>query len=278
MAIKKNKRLMSLFFLGILCLLTAGGQAFISFEMSMLVIVLSCVGVASIIIASFFIFYQTKKGQLFFLFRRCVFFVIAFCCCALFYGGINAVAKRFDRRWDLTQFKQHTLSDRTLEIINALEQPVQLIAFHVGLPPKYLEDLLKEYERNSSGRISTEIVDPLSQIGYAAQFGDVISGKEKKVIALSGKERRDVDFTTQVLTEEQLTNTLVRVTRKKSYVYFVTGHGEASLSVERPSSLTKFAISLIENNISAKELLLTDQTQIPEDCDVLIFAGPKEEY
>ncbi|MFC1510515.1 Gldg family protein [Candidatus Omnitrophota bacterium] len=278
MAIKKNKRVKLLFFLGILCCLMAAGGAFISLEMSLPSVCLICVGLFSLAVSVASFQKGCRWGNKAFFMKRCFFLSIIFVLLSGFYVGVNALAVRFDHRCDVTRFKQHTLSSFTRDVIDTIQQPVQLVAFHVGLPPKYLEDLLAEYERLSAGTITTEIVDPLRQIGYAAQFGDVISGKEKKVIVLSGQERRDVDFTKEALTEEPLTNAIIRVLRKESSVYILTGHGEASLSVEKPTSLTKFAISLIKNNIIPKELFLTDETQIPEDCDVLMIAGPKDPY
>ncbi len=190
---------------------------------------------------------------------------------------VGYLTQKYSVRWDLTKTKQHTLNERTLHFIKDLKQDVQLTAFYSGLPPKYLEDLLKEYERSSKGRIATEIIDPVRQIGYAAQFGRVINSGENKVIVQSGKERRDIDFTKESLSEEQLTNALVRVTRKKRTVYFLTGHGEYSLQDKGNTGLTTFRKLLEENNIVTKTLMLGIREGIPEDCDALVIAGAQEE-
>ena len=60
---------------------------------------------------------------------------------------INFSAYTFNQRWDLTRAEQHTLTGDTIKLINGLTPAVRLTAFHVGLPPKYLEDLFKEYKR-----------------------------------------------------------------------------------------------------------------------------------
>lgn len=274
----KNKRISFLFMLGVLCLLFASGAAYIGHSMHFSLVLLMLVGIASLLVAMGTLQKDIVWGNKVFFFKRCFFFVLILVLSAALYAGINGLAVRFDYRWDATRFKQHTLSDHSIEVIHSLKAPVQCTAFYVGLPPKYLEDLLAEYTRISKGNITTEIVDPIRQIGYAAQFGDVIDGKQKKLFVISGQERREIDFTNESLNEEHLTNALIRVTRDKSKVYFLTGHGEASLSVEKPESLTKFAISLAENNIDPNELLLTDETVIPDDCDVLVIAGPREHY
>ncbi len=192
------------------------------------------------------------------------------------WAGINFSAYTFNQRWDLTSAKQHTLTGNTIELIKGLTQGVQLTAFYVGMPPKYLEDLFKEYERLSEGKIKTEIIDPIVQIGYAAKFGNVISGKEKKVIVQSGGERKDMDFTKTPLSEEELTNAILRVTREARKIYFLTGHREYGINDEGDNGLSTLSKLLSANNISSKELMLGIEDEIPKDCDVLIIAGPHD--
>ncbi|MEC4680265.1 MAG: Gldg family protein, partial [Nitrospirota bacterium] len=82
--------------------------------------------------------------------------------------SVNFLAYKLPWRWDLTKSSQHTLSQNTIDILNSLDREVELTAFYVGIPPKYLSDLLHEFERNSNGKIKTEIIDQIVQIGYAA--------------------------------------------------------------------------------------------------------------
>lgn len=194
----------------------------------------------------------------------------------IIWSGINLSAYTFNKRWDLTLAKQHTLSANTVELINGLASKIQLTAFYVGIPPKYLEDMFKEYERLSRGKVKTEIIDPIVQIGYASKFGNVISGKEKKVIVQSGGERKDIDFTDDVLSEEQLVNAILSVTREARKIYFLTGHREYSFNDEGDNGLSILSKLLSTNNISSNELMLGRETEIPDDCDVLIIAGPHD--
>jgi len=147
-----------------------------------------------------------------------------------FIGGSNYLANNSAIRWDVTQAKQHTLSTNTIEFIRSLTSEVKLTAFYVGMPPKYLQDLFKEYQRVSAGLITTEIIDPIEQISYAATFGNVVSGKERKVIVQSGNNRKEVDFTDEFLAEEKLTNAIARASRAPRQVYFLTRFQIRSLS------------------------------------------------
>jgi ABC-type uncharacterized transport system involved in gliding motility auxiliary subunit len=196
----------------------------------------------------------------------------------VFFAGINYVAARSSYRWDVTQSKQHTLTSNTTGFIQGLKQDVHIAALYVGIPPVYLQNLFKEYERASNRKIKTEIIDPIEQIGYAAQFGNVINSKENKVVVRSGKERRDVDFTRDPLSEEQLTNAIVRVTREERHACFLTGHEEYSLIDKGDKGLAILAKLLEANHISTREVMLGIEGKVPQDCDVLIVAGPHNEF
>lgn len=195
----------------------------------------------------------------------------------MFIGVSNYLASSSTIRWDVTQDKQHTLSENTIAFISKLTNEVKLTAFYVGIPPTYLQDLLQEYERASSGVIKTEIIDPLERIAYAAKFGNAINGKERKVIVQSGDNRKDLDFTKVTLSEEKLTNGIARVSRAARKAYFLTGHGEYSSSSEEYAGFAKFKQLLADNNILSEPLMLGIRKSIPADCDVLIIAGPRSE-
>lgn len=195
----------------------------------------------------------------------------------VFLGISHYTANSIIFRWDITENKQHTLSKNTLAFISSLNKNVELTAFYVGLPPKYLQDLLNEYERLSAGLITTQIVDPIDNITFAAKFGNVVSGKERKIIVQSGSVRKDVDFTNDPLTEEKLTNAIARASRSLTRAYFLNGHGEYLLTNNGNTGLTTFKQLLADNNIQSKSLMLGITQSIPKDCDVLIIAGPRTE-
>jgi len=210
--------------------------------------------------------------------KRVVYFVLIIGAYIIVYVQINLLVVHNDRRWDLTLTKQHTLLPKTAELIQKLNEHIKFTAFFVGEPPKYLEDLFKEYERVSDGKITTEIVDPLVDLGYAAQFGSTINSKENKVIvqsASANSQRQDVDFTETPLTEDQLNNAIIRVMRRALHAYLLTGHNEYDIFSEKENGMNEFSKLLIANNIIAQSLMLGTENKIPDDCDVLIIAGPK---
>lgn len=276
MALKKKLTNLSLLFgIGAICLLYGLGSSYVEDKISMVAAVIFLIGLVSILICLFELKKSAQKLTLTFQWRRYGFIVFIIVFLLTLFAGVNYLAYRYNLRWDLTKAKQHTLTKNTAEIITELEREIKIVAFYVGIPPKYLEDLLKEYTRHSQGKVKTEIIDPIVRIGYAAQFGSVISGKERKVIVLSGDERRDVDFTNKPLSEEQLTNAIIQVTRERIVVYFLTGHGEYDISDDADNGLSTFKRILKANNLEARTVMLGIEKNIPDDCKVLIIAGPR---
>ncbi len=204
-----------------------------------------------------------------------VFICVVLSVCLWF--GINYFTYLIPGQWDVTRNKQHTLSADTSAVIKNLTCEVKFTALFSGIPPKYLEDLFKEYTKVSHGKITTEIIDPIEQIGYAAQFGNVINVKERKVFVTCGKQKKEVYFSQAPLSEEQLTNAIIRINQPKRALYFLEGHGEFNIESKEDQGINTFVRLLDSNNFESKSLMLAVAKEIPKDCSALIVAGPKND-
>jgi len=276
MAVKGNSKNISILFaLGVVLLAYGLGASYVERSMDRLNAALVVLGAASLLICFVRIRGLIAKTFSSSRWKKYALFIVLVVLWSVLFFEINFFAYHHNVRWDLTKAKQHTLTQSTKDLIEDLGQEIRLTAFYVGLPPKYLEDLFREYGRVSNGAIITEIIDPIVQIGYAAQFGNVIRGKERKVFVQSGKEQREIDFTEEVLSEEQLTNAIVRVTRRIRRVYFLIGHNEYNIYEDGDTGLKAFEALLSTNNVISQRLMLGIKGEIPEDCDVLIVAGAK---
>ncbi|MBF0384487.1 MAG: GldG family protein [Candidatus Omnitrophica bacterium] len=269
----------TLFALGCLCLIISSAKSFIDYHFSLSASVLFVAGIISVA-ASFLMIKPNSeaKNKTYFLksFSPYLFSFLLL----VFLFLVNAGVAKKDIRFDMTKGKQHTLSPYTADFISKLGEDIKITVFYVGIAPKYLEDLLKEFNRISKGRINTEIIDPLENIGYASSFGNVISGKESKAFVQSLRPngiRKEIDFSDGVLAEGQLVNEINRLIRPALKVYFLMGHGEADYKNESEKGFSKFAELLSKNNFIPRILLLGTGNIIPEDCAVLIVAGAKEE-
>ena len=173
---KDTKNISVLFAVGLICLLFGSGLLYINMHLDVIGVAVFTIGLTCILLCLLRLKGAGQPLVRFSWLRTYGPLTGAVIALAVVAVGINYAAYRSELRWDFTRNKQHTLSQYTTEILRNLNDNVDLTTFHVGLPPKYLEDLFQEYARVGEGKVKTAIFDPLVDIGYAAQFGNVISG------------------------------------------------------------------------------------------------------
>ncbi|OGX09958.1 MAG: hypothetical protein A2Y05_04615 [Omnitrophica WOR_2 bacterium GWA2_53_43] len=273
---KDIKNIPVLFAAGLACLVYGAGRLYIAMRLDVTGVMIFVIGLACVLVC---VLRPRGDGQPRVRMESLRAYSLLAATVVLLAGvtaGINYLAYRCEFRRDVTRAKQHTLSQYTSEILRNLNARVEVTTFHVSMPPKYLEDLFQEYTRVSEGKVKTAIFDPLVDIGTAAQFGNVISGQEKKVIVQSSGGRKDIDFTDAPLAEDQLTNAILQATRQTRRVYFLSGHGEYDINSDEDNGLKIFTQLLTKNNIESRQWVFALDGPVPRDCDVLIIAGPKE--
>lgn len=196
----------------------------------------------------------------------------------------NVMASRHDVRWDLTAAGQNTLRAQTLACLGRLRQTVKVTALFGGPTPDYVRDLLTELERQSNGKVTTEIVDPIANIGYAAQFGNRIDGNDRRVVirALDGKGKatatEELPCKDLSLTEERLWAALVRATSPRRKVYFTTGHDEYDPSSDKPGGMRNLREALAKVGIESDLVLLPAIDDVPADAHALVVGGAKKAF
>ena len=73
--------------------------------------------------------------------------------------GLNYVAGRQFKRWDLTSNQQFTLSEQTTKILKGLKEPLTMIAFERSRRMAPFRDRLQDYARRvDAGK--TDYIDP----------------------------------------------------------------------------------------------------------------------
>jgi len=186
--------------------------------------------------------------------------------------ALQAILTNHNRRVDLTPEKKFTLSPRTEQVVKHLTKDVQALAFINSDRPEnfFVEDMLWRMG-NLSKHFHYTVVDmnrnpALARQYHAQQYGTLVfeaDGKQKGVLLSSG--------------ESAVTSTLMHVTRNKERViYFLTGHGEGSLSDEEPhSGYSKLRGSIADETYHEKTLSLGSSGGVPADADVVVILGPK---
>ncbi len=185
-------------------------------------------------------------------------------------AGINYIAVKKPKSWDLTKDKIFTLSDQTTGVLKGLKEPVTVQAFYSGNEPEYpqLDQLLRQYKAQTD-KLSFDIVDPFKHPGEVKELN--ISQSGPRIIVKSGnKESRAKE-----ISEESLTNALIEVSRGSTKkVYFTKGHGEHAVADNTERGFKRFTDNLKGEGYQVDEIVLAEHKTMPADAQAVVVAGP----
>lgn len=186
-------------------------------------------------------------------------------------GLLNVVAQNRHQRWDLTANKQYSLSDQTVKVLEDLPQAVQVSGYFQDDDSRKqdVQDLLKEYNVRSGGKVSVEFVDPDKEPARAQQagvkeYGTTIMTMGDRRQTVTGS--RESDFTTALLR-------LINPTQKK--LYFITGHNERKIDGFEQENYGQLKTSLESDNFVVEPLFLGGATEVPTDASAIVLAAPR---
>jgi ABC-type uncharacterized transport system involved in gliding motility auxiliary subunit len=184
---------------------------------------------------------------------------------------VNLLAIQYNMRVDLTKIKRFTLAPHTLKVLESIKQPVKITAlFEKGYPDREgIEDLLHSYGMHSES-LSVQVVDPDKNPRVARKY-------DIDVYGVTVLESRGKIIKVQGVSEEALTNALIKVTQEHGkVVYFLKGHGEGSLKGLTKADFLSATNALEYEGYTVKSLTLHAVGQVPADCVALVIAGPKK--
>lgn len=183
-------------------------------------------------------------------------------------GVANIMAVRYDQQIDFTENRQFSLAPQTKEVLRQLTKPLKIWSF-TQTPRPDERTLLEKFRQLNPERFQFEFVDPQLQPGLAQKFK--VFTTNKVVLEFSDRTKTiDSPFS-----EAQITPTMVSlISNIQPTVYFLEGHGEIPLAGGE-INLQSAASALSQSNFTVSPLNLVQKTQIPQDADFLIIAGPK---
>lgn len=187
---------------------------------------------------------------------------------------MNVLAVRFHYRWDLTAQRDFTLSDATLKVLEQLPAPVHATAFFSGnlSDRQKTQDLLKEYETRSSGKLTWEMVDTFVEPFRA----DLAGVRTDGTVQFRMGERKQDTITSD---ESHLTTALIKLVNPTPLkVYYVVGHGERELERFDDEGYSELATQLRAENYILETLNLFALQSIPEDARAVIIASPRSPF
>lgn len=185
---------------------------------------------------------------------------------------VNFLAFRYSLRLDLTENQIFSLSPQSQAVVQKLQQPVKIWVFESNPNPGDRE-LLENYRRQGT-EFSYEFVDPQLRLSIAEQFkvqsiGEVHieAGTKRKLLQVVNNQQR--------LSESSITNGIELIQSNRTpKVYFLQGHGEASLTATE-RGLSQLNEALGQKNYEVIPLTLAETMGIPQDAEIIAIAGAK---
>ena len=177
-----------------------------------------------------------------------------------------------NKKFDLTTTKRFSISDQTEKVLGGLVGPVKVYAFFSrNQDTSMVNELLGQYHYIYKD-FEYEIIDPDLNPGRVEAMG--IESYGEVIVEYGGKTEK-----IKSQNEEGITNALIKLSQKEiKKVYFVVGHGERSLEDYGNMGYDRIRASIKEENFEVEEILLLREEMVPEDCAVLITAGPTKDY
>ena len=216
---------------------------------------------------------------------------------------VNIVAYRHSTKHDYTMNQTFSLSDQTRQQLQGLKDDVTVTAFYPDYRGssqeaqlfmsfrKKIKDTLDDYMRYSNGKFHYDMVDPLKDPISVRKAGLTEGEWGAVIVEQKGgrkvKVPRDKIFSranpwgggTQFKGEEALTGALLELeSGKKITIYFVVGHGEKQLDSDQPTGYGTLKPALEHERYAVKTLQLFHTPKVPDDCSVLVIAGPNKPF
>lgn len=179
---------------------------------------------------------------------------------------------RYNRSLDLSEHHVNSLSRDSQLLIERLikeKRQVNIKAYFVSSKIQNTFSRLLQLYMELGAPLSVEYFDP--QIDIVNAKANKIEDPHIALIEHGGKTERITVFN-----EESFSNAILRLLINETLdIYFVTGHGEPSISSENQNGLKSAVQALEKEGYTSTALDLSLAGQIPAQADLVILAGPK---
>jgi hypothetical protein len=202
----------------------------------------------------------------------------------------NALVARSPAEIDMTRARVHSLAQESLLVLSEVRGDLSVHVFfrrEEAAARHRLAPLLERYER-ASPRVRVLFHDPdleprlTAELHVHEQGARVIVVSERGMVRIvpSGRilsvrdpqdGRRLLQF--REFTESDITNGILRATRPRPRLCFLTGHGERGLDDAGPSGYALLRRALEDNNFEIAPLSLGASAAVPDACRAVVVAG-----
>ncbi len=185
-------------------------------------------------------------------------------------GLLGWLSTRYNIEADWTSSGRNSLSVDSRKLLEEMKGPVHITAFARETPElrDHIRDLIARYQRHKAD-IDLRFVNPDAEPERVRELGITLDGE--LLIAYNGRSD-----TIQDLSEQSLTNTLLRIARpSQRKVLFLTGHGERNPQGQANHDFGQFGKLLVDKGLDVETLMLAETQTIPDDTSLLVIADPR---
>jgi ABC-type uncharacterized transport system involved in gliding motility auxiliary subunit len=185
---------------------------------------------------------------------------------------IQTLSTRHNARFDLTRNSRFSLASQTHKLLKSLKKEVNIYGFYKkgSGEKRKAEDLIDQYAHESP-HVRYEFIDPDHKPQRAKEMG--VTNYNTAVVECGEKKELITE-----LTEESLTNAILKVTRDLTKaVYFLQGHGEKDPNDKEQGGLAIAKEAIEKDGYLVKKLSLFEVDSIPDDAYIVIAAGPTKD-
>lgn len=188
--------------------------------------------------------------------------------------GINWLAHRHSKRWDLTEQGVYSLAPQSIKVIENLKSPLKIVGFKVVQDTEAMQELLDLFKSANPAKVSISVVDPRQQINLVEKY----DMKPGNLIYIEYGEGEKLGVSRiNDMTEEALTNAIIKLTRGAAKrIYYITGHEEPELNSSQPNGFARVAAAISDEHLTVQPLLLSTLSKVPEDTAAILLASPKK--
>lgn len=194
-------------------------------------------------------------------------------------SAINILGSRHYTTWDFSLNQVNSLSEQSVQLAKSLTQELKVIYFYqegaegVAQNKRMFIDLIRKYQDVNS-KINLDFVEVNERPDLAQKY-NIAKGTQSVLLDYQGRTNL-----IEKIDEQEITGALAKVTRdKEKKILVISGHGEASLEVEKDGRSLSALKSLLEGNrYKVEPFSFTQAAAIPTDADVVIVAGPRQPY
>ena len=184
-------------------------------------------------------------------------------------GMLAWLSTQYVYQADWTSGARNTISDGSRRLLDGMDQAVQITAYvrEDELTRGQIKDLIGTYQRFKDD-ITLEFINPDLTPERVRELG-IASGGEIVI------RYRDRSEKIQTLSEQHLTNALLRLTRQEErWIVFLTGHGERPSSGKTNHGLGAFSQELERKGLNIQAISLV-KSEIPSNTNLLVLASPR---